>query len=449
MEQYLGLPPDGSAHGPAIDHLIGLVHWLMLVLFIGWGTFYILTLIRFRRSRQAKANYTGVKSHFSSYLEVGVLVAEVILLAGFSIPLWSKRVDAFPAEKDATVVRIVAEQFAWNVHYPGPDGKFGRTSIDLIDSDNPLGLDRSDPAAKDDITTINQLNLPAGKPVIIYLSSKDVVHSFNLPDFRVKQDVIPGQMIPVWFTPTKTTDQIRQELVKSFPVAGVIARTRTITLPQPSRANVSSGLAGDILMADALDSTGNAVVSKGEQLTGDDLKTIRQAGVTELTVRPAAGLDRFITLDEVKDSTGAAVVSKSDQLSEDAVNKFLAAGIGQVTARPSSNLDIYVAMADVNDASGNSIVAKGAAMSEDILTKLGEAGIKEVPIAPATPTEIACAQLCGLGHFRMRGYMTVQTPEEFKAWVDQQEAALQPQSTPDQSAGQPAADSSGTQGTAN
>lgn len=110
--------------------------------------------------------------------------------------------DAFPAEKDATVVRVVAEQFSWNVHYPGPDGIFGRTSPDLVSPDNPLGLDRTDPYAKDDITTINQLNLPVDKPVIVKLSSKDVIHSFNLPVMRVKQDVIPGLVIPVWFTPS-------------------------------------------------------------------------------------------------------------------------------------------------------------------------------------------------------------------------------------------------------
>src|SRR6266571_2729736 len=137
MEQLLGLSFDGSAHGPGIDHLIVIVHWMMFLLFFGWGIFYAYTLVRYRKSRNPKANYSGVKSHFSNYLEVGVLVAEIVLLIGFSIPLWSKRVDAFPAEKDATVVRIVAEQFAWNIHYAGPDGKFGKTSINLIDTDNP------------------------------------------------------------------------------------------------------------------------------------------------------------------------------------------------------------------------------------------------------------------------------------------------------------------------
>ena len=138
-------------------------------------------------------------------------LVEAILLIGFSIPLWADRVEGFPAPADATQVRVVAEQFAWNIHYPGPDGVFGRTDVKLIDLQaNPLGLDREDPAAKDDVTTINQLHLPVGRPVLIQLSSKDVIHSFALQEMRVKQDVIPGTMIPVWFVPTVTSEEMQQ-----------------------------------------------------------------------------------------------------------------------------------------------------------------------------------------------------------------------------------------------
>ena len=72
-----------------------------------------------------------------------------------------------------------------------------------VSADNPLGLDRSDPTAKDDITTINQLNLPIDRPVLIHLSTKDVIHSFGLYEMRVKQDAIPGMSIPVWFIPNR------------------------------------------------------------------------------------------------------------------------------------------------------------------------------------------------------------------------------------------------------
>jgi cytochrome c oxidase subunit 2 len=206
MLELLGLPEQASAHAAEIDRMIVLVHWLMAVLFVGWGSFFIYTLIRFRASRHPRADYGGVKSHFSTYVEVGVALVEAILLVGFAIPAWANRVDDIPNESDAVVVRVIAEQFAWNAHYPGADGVFGRTDIKLVAADNPIGLDRTDGAAKDDITTINQLNLPVNRPILIHLSSKDVIHSFSLNQMRVKQDAIPGVSFPVWFTPTKTGD---------------------------------------------------------------------------------------------------------------------------------------------------------------------------------------------------------------------------------------------------
>ena len=108
-----------------------------------------------------------------------------------------------PSASEALIVQVTGEQFAWNVHYAGPDGVFGRTDITLIDlQSNPLGLDRSDPAAKDDITTLNQLYLPVNRPIIVRLRSKDVIHSFGVPEFRVKQDAVPGLTIPISSSPT-------------------------------------------------------------------------------------------------------------------------------------------------------------------------------------------------------------------------------------------------------
>ena len=206
MGAFLEIPVAASSHAWEIDRMTILTHWLMAVLFVGWGAFFIYTLFRFSQSRNPKANYGGVKSHMASYIEWGIAVVELVLIVAFAIPAWAARVDAFPRESEATVVRVVAEQFAWNVHYPGADGQFGRTDIKLVAADNPLGLDRSDPAAKDDFNSVNQLALPVNKPAIIHLSSKDVIHSFSLIQMRVKQDTIPGQNIPVWFTPTLVGD---------------------------------------------------------------------------------------------------------------------------------------------------------------------------------------------------------------------------------------------------
>ena len=205
MDKLLGLPPNYAAHGAEIDYLIFLVHMLMLLLFVGWTTFFTIALIRFRSSKNKKGDYAGVKSKSSKYLEIAVAVVEAALLLGFSIPIYAKRVSNFPPQDQAVTARVIAEQFAWNIHYPGPDGIFGKTSKEAFDQEtNPIGLDRSDPNAKDDVTTINQLHLPVGKPAILKLSSKDVIHCVNLPQMRIKQDTIPGMEIPVWFEPTGT-----------------------------------------------------------------------------------------------------------------------------------------------------------------------------------------------------------------------------------------------------
>lgn len=203
MLNFLGMPVAASAHAGEIDQMIVLVHWLMFVLFIGWGAFFLFVLFRFRRGANPKASYAGAKGKISKGLEVAVAVVEVILLVFYAIPAWAKRVRQLPAENEAVVVRVVGEQFAWNVQYPGADGKFGRTDVKLVSADNPLGLDRTDPNAKDDITTINQLNIPIDRPVLVHLTSKDVIHSFGVYEMRVKQDAVPGMEIPVWFIPTR------------------------------------------------------------------------------------------------------------------------------------------------------------------------------------------------------------------------------------------------------
>jgi cytochrome c oxidase subunit II len=212
---WLGLPPLATTHGHQIDSLIGWIHVFMFVLFVGWGALFVYMLIRFRRSRNPVAVYAPVRSKELKYVEGGVLLVELVLLFGFSIPLWAARVDRIPPEHEALVVQLTGEQFAWNVRYAGPDGVFGKTDIKLLDTtDNPLGIDRSDPAAKDDVTTINQLYLPVNRPIIVKLRSKDVIHSFGVPEFRVKQDAVPGLTIPVWFIPNTTTAEMRTRLGK-------------------------------------------------------------------------------------------------------------------------------------------------------------------------------------------------------------------------------------------
>ncbi len=212
--KILGLPPLASVQGRQVDNLIIWVHWLMIALFIGWFGYFVYTLIRFRRGRNPRADHYGVRNHASSYIELLVAVIEGVLLCAVAIPFWAKAVDKFPELSDSTVIQVVAQQFQWNVRYPGKDGIFGKQDMTLVTSDNVFGVDPSDPNGKDDVQTLNDLHVPlvkirkkdgteGYKPVIIFISSKDVIHSFKVIALRVTQDAIPGMRIPIWFEPTE------------------------------------------------------------------------------------------------------------------------------------------------------------------------------------------------------------------------------------------------------
>lgn len=202
-DKVLRLPELASANGRAVDALMVYVHWLMFALFIGWIIYFFYALYRFQARRNPKADYVGVRNHASNYLELTVAGIEALLLIVVAVPIWAKNVSQFPPADQSTVVQVVAQQFAWNVRYAGPDGIFGKQDMKFVTADNVFGVDPGDPHGKDDIQELNAIHVVVNKPVIIYLSSKDVIHSLKIIAMRVCQDAIPGLRIPVWFTPTK------------------------------------------------------------------------------------------------------------------------------------------------------------------------------------------------------------------------------------------------------
>ena len=204
LMEALGITPNASRHGYAIDSMLEMLHWFMLLLFLGWGSFYAYTLWRFHHSKNPKANYVGTTSHLPTKLEGGVLVLEVVLLLSFAAPIWANRIENFPMGKDVVHLRAVGQQFMWNFEYTGADGVFGRRDPLLVSSSNQLGIDRSDPAAADDLVTANEFHLPVNTPCIIDVMSKDVIHDFCIPNMRTAEDAIPGAVIPMWFVPIKT-----------------------------------------------------------------------------------------------------------------------------------------------------------------------------------------------------------------------------------------------------
>jgi cytochrome c oxidase subunit 2 len=203
LNELMGIVPNAAEHGPSVDHFLEFCHWFMLALFVGWSAFFLYAIFRFHHTRHPRANYHGVKSKASAHLEFVVVLIEAVLLLGFALPLWGRRVTEFPDKENALQVRAVGEQFAWNFHYTGPDGVFGAQSAKLVSANNPLGIDPKDPAGKDDIISKNELHLVNYRPTRIEISSKDVIHSLSIHAMRMDQDAIPGSRIPVWFRPTK------------------------------------------------------------------------------------------------------------------------------------------------------------------------------------------------------------------------------------------------------
>jgi cytochrome c oxidase subunit II len=197
------LPPVASRHGEGID--VMLVYLLVttgILIVIGHlilGYF----ILRFSRAAAVSPEHPGARAQrFWSVAPALVMtfVAEGGVLV-LGIPVFDQITQAPPA--DSLVIEVTGEQFTWNVRYPGPDGKFGKTDPNLIDVDNPLGLDPEDPASADDIHELALMYVPVNKPVHIRLRSKDVLHSFFLPYHRVKQDAVPGMTIDLWFVPTR------------------------------------------------------------------------------------------------------------------------------------------------------------------------------------------------------------------------------------------------------
>jgi cytochrome c oxidase subunit II len=205
LNKLLGMLPNKSEHGKEIDHMLNFSHWFMLVLFVGWTTYFLFCMWRFRASRNPKADHHGVRNHVSTHLEASVVIIEAVILLGFGIPLWGKRVNEIPDQQkaDALKIRAIGFQFGWHIHYAGPDGVFGRQHVRfIVPGMNPLGLDPNDENGRDDAVT-SEMHLIKDKATVVRVSSLDVIHGFALHQMRVQQDATPGTEAPMWFRPVE------------------------------------------------------------------------------------------------------------------------------------------------------------------------------------------------------------------------------------------------------
>jgi len=197
-------PPTVTTGGQQIDTILNFIFYLTLAAFVLTQGVYIYYLVRYRRRPGQKAHYSHGNNTMEFWWTI-IPTAIFLTLAVWSNRVWFDLTKSTPPA-DAVTVDIVSYQFGWDMRYAGADGQLGAADVDRISMDNKFGIDPEDPAGKDDFVS-NELVIPVGKPVQVFLRSRDVIHSFYVPQFRLYQDAVPGRTIKwVWFQTTRTGD---------------------------------------------------------------------------------------------------------------------------------------------------------------------------------------------------------------------------------------------------
>ena len=184
-----------------IDNTMVITFWITGFVFAAVVLFIAYCILRFRHRPGNQAAYQPENKRLEWWLAGGTAIGVAAMLAPGLI-VWKQFVTV-PA--DASAVEVVGQQWQWSFRLPGANGRLGRADTRNVTADNPLGLDKNDPAGMDDVIIQGgELHLPVGKPVKLLLRSIDVIHDFYVPQFRGKMDMIPGTVTYYWFTPTRT-----------------------------------------------------------------------------------------------------------------------------------------------------------------------------------------------------------------------------------------------------
>jgi cytochrome c oxidase subunit 2 len=204
LQRRWWMPDVASVHGLDIDRVFLVTLVISGVLFVLLQGVLAYFILRFGKPQQ----HASAAIQTSPRIEKRFAIIAGIIIFGVDVTIFALGESQWfkawgPPPEGTMTVEVMAEQFAWNFRYAGPDGVFGKTDPSLISSNNPFGVDKMDPSSKDDLISINQLHLPEGKPVRLRMRSHDVIHSFFLPSQRIKQDAVPGMQIDVWFIPNR------------------------------------------------------------------------------------------------------------------------------------------------------------------------------------------------------------------------------------------------------
>lgn len=206
------LPEASSIHGRETDFWFWVSMSVIMVAFFVVNSLLFYFPIKYKFRKGTRATFYP----HNNKLEVIWTIIPAIVMAGLvfsGLRVWNKVMADAPA--DAEVVEIMGRQFAWAVRYPGvDDNKLGEYDYRLIDdaTSNSFGIDFSDPNSFDDFTSSTEIHIPKGKPVLLKIRARDVLHSVFIPHMRVKMDAVPGMPTKFWFEVDKSTEDMRKEL---------------------------------------------------------------------------------------------------------------------------------------------------------------------------------------------------------------------------------------------
>ncbi len=187
-----------------MDHLFSLIYYISVAIFILVNVVYVTFIIRYRRKKKGDRAYYYHGNTLLEFSWTALPFALFLFLAFYSDGIWQDIRYSDKTPNPDLVVEVMGQTYMWHVRYPGSDGIFGRRDAKFMGMTNPFGIDPEDPNGKDDYVAINNMNIPVNKTVVVHLSSMDVIHSFFLPNMRIKQDAVPGQWVDVWFNSVKT-----------------------------------------------------------------------------------------------------------------------------------------------------------------------------------------------------------------------------------------------------
>jgi cytochrome c oxidase subunit 2 len=183
-----------------IDDTINLTFWITGCVFAAVVLFMAYCVFRFRHQKGRRAAYEPESARLEWWLTVVTAVGVAAMLAP-GLFVWQRFVTV---PVGASEFEVVGQQWQWSFRLPGKDGRLGAANTDNVSADNPLGLSPDDPNGQDDVVIEgDDLHLPIGKPLKVWLRSIDVLHDFYVPEFRAKMDMVPGMVTYYWFTPTR------------------------------------------------------------------------------------------------------------------------------------------------------------------------------------------------------------------------------------------------------